>query len=321
MVSGYNSLMRKLSLAYFGTPDFSASFLEKILNDKELPVEVKLVVTQEDKPVGRKQIITPSPVKLIARKYGIQTLDTQFLTRKGALPRIREVPNSQKLVSSLLNMDLALLFAYGEIISRDLLKAPKHGFWNIHPSLLPKYRGASPVAFPLINGDKETGVTIIQMDKELDHGPIIAQEKVEILSKERKDELTNRLTEMAFELFKKKIGELRITDYGLKLQPQDDSKATYTKLLTKKDGFVEFLDLKSKIVNHPQELFNMFRGLYPWPGLWTRLRSFGASGGQAKRLKIIDMDLVNGKLVLKKVQLEGKKEVDFNQFNEIYRVL
>jgi len=291
--------MKTLSLVYFGTPDFSAGFLEKILTDKELPVEVKSVITQEDKPVGRKQIVIATPVKLMAQKYGL--------------------PVETGPVASLHDIDLALLFAYGEIIPKDLLEAPKYGFWNIHPSLLPKYRGAAPVAALLINGDEETGVTIIQMDEEMDHGPIIAQEKVKILPRERKDQLTNRLTEVAFSLFKRTIIDLVNSQVQTKVQ--DDKSATYTKLLTKQDGYIEISSLKSQISDAPEKLFNRFRGLYPWPGLWTLLRSSGASEGQAKRLKITDVDLVDGKLILKKVQLEGKKETDFNQFNDIYRVL
>jgi len=287
--------MKTLSLVYFGTPDFSAGFLEKILTDKELPVEVKSVITQEDKPVGRKQIVIATPVKLMAQKYGL--------------------PVETGPVASLHDIDLALLFAYGEIIPKDLLEAPKYGFWNIHPSLLPKYRGAAPVAALLINGDEETGVTIIQMDEEMDHGPIIAQEKVKILPRERKDQLTNRLTEVAFSLFKRTIIDLVNSQVQTKVQ--DDKSATYTKLLTKQDGYIEISSLKSQISDAPEKLFNRFRGLYPWPGLWTEV----VINGGKKRLKIMDMDLVDGKLILKKVQLEGKKETDFDQFNDMYRVL
>ncbi len=286
--------MKKLSLAYFGTPDFSARFLEKILNDKGLPVEVRFIVTQEDKPVGRNQIITPAEVKLIAQKYAL--------------------PVKTGFVSGLYDIDLALLFAYGKIISKDFLKAPKYGFWNIHPSLLPKYRGASPVAAPLTRGDKETGVTIIQMDKEMDHGPIIAQKRVKILPNERRDELTNRLTKLAFGLFKRTIGDLIRNQ--IRTQVQDDKNATYTKLLTKKDGYVKRGELKTKSQEEAEKLFNKFRGLYPWPGLWTTIRF----KNRDLRLKIVDVELVGGRLIIKRVKLEGKREVDFNQFNKIYRV-
>ena len=290
--------MNKLSLAYFGTPDFSARLLEKILDDKEIPVEVRLIVTQPDKKVGRKQIITPSPVKVIANKYKIPVEDS---TR------------SKKFISLSSAIDLALLFAFGEIIPKELLDEPKYGFWNIHPSLLPKYRGASPVAYPLINGDKETGVTLIQMDEKVDHGPIIIQKKVSILPKEKKDELTDRLTDIAFELFKQKVSELA-AEGKIDLQNQDESGVSYTKLLTKQDGYVKIEELRTKNEEEAERLFNRFRGLYPWPGLWTEIEI----NGEKKRLKITEMDLENGKLLLKKVQLEGKKEIDFEQFKKAY---
>ncbi|MEK7097093.1 MAG: methionyl-tRNA formyltransferase, partial [Patescibacteria group bacterium] len=149
--------MKKIKLAYFGSPDFAADFLEKILLDKSLPVEVKLVVTQPDSPVGRKKILTPTPVKIIALKHNLKVLEIGNFLGK---------------------LDLVLVYAYGDLIPKELLTLPRNGFWNIHPSLLPKYRGTSPIATPLINGDKITGVTIIKMDEEIDHGPIIAQENL-----------------------------------------------------------------------------------------------------------------------------------------------
>lgn len=307
--------MKKLSLAYFGTPDFSAKFLEKLLAS-DLPVEIKLVVTQPDKKVGRNQIITPSPVKLVAQKHKILVKDSlhDFLVTVGASSQSRS-PKSQKSVTSSSSVDLALLFAYGDIIPKEILKIPTHGFWNIHPSLLPKYRGASPIAFPLMSGDKETGVTLIQMDEVMDHGPIIAQQKTEILPKEKRNELTDRLVEVAFELFGRCILHLA-KDELVYSQAQDETAATYTELLTKQHGFIPLDELKIKIEDSPVELFNKFRGLYPWPGIWTEVDL----GEEKKRLKIIDMDLEDGKLTLKKVQLEGKNEVDFRQFNESYKL-
>ncbi|MBI2051354.1 methionyl-tRNA formyltransferase [Candidatus Roizmanbacteria bacterium] len=334
--------MKKLSLAYFGTPDFSAKFLEKLLSDKKIPVEVKLVVTQPDRPVGRKQTLTPSPVNEVAKKHRIPVL-TSVRTRFS-------------------NIDLALLFAYGEIIPKNLLEIPRYGFWNIHPSLLPKYRGPSPIAYPLIDGETETGVTIIKMDEKIDHGPIIAQEKVRILPKERRPELTMRLTDVAYRLLQHAIAKCH-AELVLRLAPlaqngernrtisvsasrepqvlklvqddmlveQDHSKATYTKLLKKEDGHIEISNItlrqaqgdgeqsrtiKYQISKTPESLFNRFRGLYPWPGIWTKVRV----KNKEKRLKITDMDLVDGKVIIKKVQLEGKGEVDFRTFLRAYNI-
>lgn len=290
--------MKKIKLAYFGTPDFSARFLEKLLKDKEIPVEVRLVVTQQDRKVGRKQVLTASPVKQMAKALDIQI----------------KVSSRKNLMSSLMEVDLALLFAYGEIIPKEILTAPKYGFWNIHPSLLPKYRGAAPVAWTLINGEKETGVTLMKMDEKMDHGSIIAQEKLEIKPEEKRPELTLRLTDLAFEMFKKLINKLHDTNYKIQTKEQNHSRATYTKLLKKDDGFVEISNIKYQISKSPEKLFNLFRGLYPWPGIWTKV----VVNGKEKRLKITDMSFENKKLVIKKVQLEGKKEASFEEFNRAY---
>jgi methionyl-tRNA formyltransferase len=302
--------MEKIKLAYFGSPDFAADFLKKILLDKSLPVAVKLVVTQPDSPVGRKQILTPTPVKKMAEKYK-GSEDTDF----------SDFSISEKSRIELTNIDLALVYAFGELIPKEILNLPKFGFWNIHPSLLPKYRGTSPVATALINGNKKTGVTIIKMDEEIDHGPMIAQESLTIDQDDKRPDLEKKLTNLAFEMFKDIIKKIYGQDDILSLQKttQDHILATYTKKLTKQDGFIPFenwklfRNSKLEIRNSSEILFNHFRGLYPWPGIWTLLPN-------NKRLKITDMKLINGKLIIKKVQLEGKKEVDFKTFNKAYKI-
>lgn len=340
--------MYKLKLCYFGTPDFSAQFLEKIITDTSLPIEVILVVTQPDKPVSRKQILTPSPVKVTALKYKIKVIesithDSRFMIHE--------------------DIDLGLLYAYGEIIPSALLKTPKHGFWNIHPSLLPKYRGASPIAYPLILGDPETGITLMQMDEELDHGPIIAQEKYTILPTDIRSDLEIKLTDLGFELFKKTIAHNHAvisnsptvissgTRDPIEISPlsvrrndtvfieQNHTLATYTRRLTKQDGFIPLSTLKKalnnesitfdqlpkiikeylttnkntnyKILNTKYIIYNLFRGLAPWPGIWTLLPD-------DKRLKIADIELINEKLIINKVQLEGKKEIVFKEFQKTH---
>ncbi len=304
--------MKKLSLAYFGSPDFSADFLEKILNDKQLPIEVKLVVTQSDKPTGRKQIVTANPVKKTAEKAKIPYNGIE-----------------------LMNIDLAVVYAFGHLIPKELLTLPKYGFWNIHPSLLPKYRGPSPIASPLINGDKTTGVTIIKMDKEIDHGPIIAQQSLAIDQDDKRPDLEKKLTDLGFKMLKKiligertkffatwdiPLGEGSHGDKKFRSEPfivQNHKLATYTKKLTKQDGFIEISKLKDQISKNSVGLFNLFRGLTPWPGLWTILPN-------GKRLKITGLNIVRNKnfcsLQIKRVQLEGKKEVDFETFNRAYKI-
>jgi methionyl-tRNA formyltransferase len=286
----------KLSLAYFGSADFAARLLEKIINDKSLPVEVRLVVTQPDKPAGRKQVLTSTPIKLVAKKYNLDVIDSL----------------TEDLSSKIRGLELALVYAYGQIIPANLLHLPKHGFINIHPSLLPKYRGPAPITYPLILGDKETGVTIIKMDERVDHGPIIAQESLPILPKDRRPDMEARLTNLAYEMFKKTLADL------MPKKEQDHSAATYTKRLDKKDGFIPFENLKSALKTNRagHSIFNLFRGLYPWPGIWTLVMI----NGRQMRLKITDIDLIDSCLIIKKVQLEGKNEVDFKTFNKAYPV-
>jgi len=293
--------MQKLNIVYFGTPNFSADFLEKILNDKEILVDVKLVVTQEDKKVGRKQIITPSPVRVIAEKYNIPVC---FDYKSEFIKKAKE-----------LNIDLAIVFAYGNIIPKQTLDSLKYGFWIIHPSILPKYKGASPIASCLINGDKITGTTIIKATEEIDTGDIIGQKKLEIQYREKCDSLTKRLTNLSYELFKNKINEFVSNNFLIELKKQGVGDYKITKLFEKKDGFIEFNTLRSGFDS--EKIFNLFRGLYPWPGMWTIVKI----NNKEMRLKITDLDFENNKLIIKKVQLEGKKEVDFEIFNKAYKAL
>ncbi|MGB4966368.1 MAG: methionyl-tRNA formyltransferase [Microgenomates group bacterium] len=277
-----------MKLAYFGTPQFSADFLGKILTDPDLrSIEVVLVVTQPDKPVGRKQTITPTPVKVLAQSHNLHIITT--------LPD----PSSEHY-KALAEADVALVYAYGRIIPAEILALPKLGFWNIHPSLLPKYRGASPTAYPLLNGDTSTGVTLMQMDEKMDHGAIISQEKYEIGVHEKRPDLERELTKMGFEMFKTEI--LRSAQNDRK--EQDHSQATFTKLLKKDDGFVELDDVRSALQENGSTVYNKFRGFFPWPGIWTKVGD--------KRMKITDCTLQESKLVINKVQFEGKTETNFN---------
>jgi methionyl-tRNA formyltransferase len=291
--------MEKIKLTFFGSPDFAAYFLEKLLTDTTINqlIEVKLIVTQKDKLVGRKQILTPTPVKQVALKHGLEILEI-----KSRLGR-------EKISQA----DIALVYAYGDLIPKEFLDLPKYGFWNIHPSLLPKYRGPMPIASPLIKGDKTTGLTIIKMDEEIDHGPIIAQESLTIEKKDKRPDLEKKLTDLGFEMFKKIIKNSLSSLNSLNTKIQNDKEATYTKKLSKQDGFIEISKLKEQISNNSEELFNLFRGLYKWPGIWTTLPN-------SKRLKITDIDFVENKIIIRKVQLESKNEVGFEMFNKAYNI-
>ena len=346
--------MKPILIAYFGSPNFSALLLEKLLTAPSLRklIKIKLVVTQPDKPVGRKQVLTPTPVKRVAQKYKIKVINQ--LTNRAIGGAKRGAPSSAQsqralggavkqqnlsLDSEIRNCDLALVFAYKNIIPQEILALPKYGFFNIHPSLLPKYRGPSPIAYPLIRGDATTGVTIIKMDEKIDHGPIISQQPIAISPFDRRPDLENKLTLLAYQMVRKIIiTAVKTPSIITQLRPpQNHSQATYTHLLHRQDGFIPLSTLKKSIKNQPldhQELpllirdgkleiknsakivFDYFRGLYPWPGIWTKIKI----KGEGKRLKILDFAMKNNQLIIKKVQLEGKHAVGWQIFTRAYRI-
>lgn len=338
--------MKKLSLVYFGAPSFSGRLLEKLINDRGLQqsMEIKLVLTTPDKLVGRQQILTPSPVKIIGQKYQLPIFN--FFPQK---------TDNYRLLTTLLfelKIDAGIVYGYGERIPASILQTATIGFFNLHPSLLPRLRGSSPIPYSIFTTfndvSGETGITLIKMDKKIDHGPIIFQEKLTILPTDKKTNLEIKLTDLGFSLIKKFV-QLIATDGQLPFQKQNHQQATYTRLLKKEDGHIPLSLIKKALKGetlhftelppllqeyldkYPGEkpagpeqswsalftVYNLFRGLSPWPGLWTII----SINGQKKRLKITDVGVKNLSLIIKKVQLEGKKEVDFDTFQRAYQVV
>ncbi|MEI7653162.1 MAG: methionyl-tRNA formyltransferase [bacterium] len=308
-------------IVFFGTPQIAADVLEYVVtHSAELQVEILLVVTTPDKPVGRKHILTPSPVKVAGQKLGIPVHTGKIGDEvvRGALRRA----------------DHALLFAYGRIIPQDILDIPSNGFVNIHPSALPLYRGASPICFPILFGDRELGVTLMQMDADLDHGPIIAQELVPTIAATR-NIIEHKLAEVACRMYH----QFSILNSQFSITPQVHQKATYIFQLTRDDGFVEWATvqrlvhreavselelpviLKKYIAKNPTHaidlnslqwltLQNLYFALTPWPGLWTKM----VLKGEEKRVKILSVR--DGDII--QVQIEGKDQVDFETFSREY---
>lgn len=305
-----------LNLVYIGSPVFSAQVLTRILNELKASVVVTAVLTQPDRPVGRKQVLTQTPVKEVASVHGIPVYVDS---------------NDTRVQSLLASCDLALLYAYGLILNEKMLKLPRWGFWNIHPSLLPTYRGTSPIAYALLMGDAKTGVSLMEMDSRMDHGPILAQKEYSIQAGDTRTLLENRLSDIGYELFKLNIQLL--SNGLLHKSDQNHIKATFTRLLTKKDGYIPYTVFKKMVrgeelakedtpslvteyyekykpfstLDFRLSTFHLFRGLSPWPGVWTILPN-------EKRLKITGMEVLNGKPVITRVQLEGKKEVSIKDF-------
>lgn len=201
------------------------------------------------------------------------------------------------LTESLKNSDLAVVAAYGRILTQDELNTPKYGCINIHPSLLPKYRGPSPIQQAILNGDKVSGITIIKMDVSVDHGPIIYQEELELSDSDNFDTLSKKMFLRATEILPKIIEDF--VKRQIKPIPQNHSKATYCERLTRESGYfsIENLPAGRQVLPDPEKLDRMIRAYYPWPGVWTRWNN-----------KIVKF-LPGGML-----QMEGKKPISWRDF-------
>ncbi len=299
-----------IKFAFFGTPEVASETLEILKQSGFLPT---LIVTAPDKPVGRKQIMTPPPVKVWAIENNIPLLQPENL---GELKIILETSSqndgSRKAILQQENtrgsqnnfqFDIFVVVAYGKIFPEWLINTPSSGTLNIHYSLLPKYRGAAPVQNAILNGDTETGVTIQKMVRELDAGPIIAQEKVEILPDEKNPELLLRLIKIGGELLVKTLPlYLENLPAGRQVKyetEQDHSKVTFAPKIKKEDGLIDLSD-------DPFKNYNKFRAFYDWPRVY-----FMKDG---KRIIISDAEIsAQGGFVIKKVIPEGKNEMPYSE--------
>jgi methionyl-tRNA formyltransferase len=203
----------KPTLIYFGTPDFSATVLEKIIQSGEYTV--KAVVTNPDAPVGRQQIMTPSPVSQVAQSHHISTLKP-----------VKIDPEFLREHSDTLQADLYIVFAFGQILPKELIEKPPHGTLNIHTSLLPKYRGTAPVQAAIYNQESQTGPTIMVMDEQMDHGPILAQEPFILDPKDTTETVTQKMAEAGAALLLKALPDY--LENTIIPQAQDDTQATFT---------------------------------------------------------------------------------------------
>lgn len=265
-------------------------------------VSVVGVVTTPDRPVGRKQIITPSPLALAAEKYNLPVYKPEKLDEAN-LAHIK-----------LLKPDIFLVVAYGQYFNSTWLTTPSIKTLNIHFSLLPKYRGALCISEPLLNGDKETGVTLMEMGEKLDAGPIIAQIKVEISQADNCQTLTTKLKDASIQLLKY---ELPIyLDGAVGSYPQDESQATYTasyKTKNRQNAFVEWVKIEKALkkdtdLDYKWSVHNFIRSNNPEPGAWTIY--------QDKEMKIIKTSLqIDNNFYLDIVQAPGKDPISWQKLN------
>ncbi len=237
--------MKDERVVFFGTGSFSLTSLKSLIDCNYLPVAV---VTKPDQLVGRGQKLTPPPVKDLANQYDIKVLQPE---------------NPGQIVAKLraLKPTLGVVVAYGKMIPLEALKLFPKGIVNIHGSLLPKYRGASTIEGAILNGDKEAGVTLMQINSQMDQGPIYAQAKLKLTGRETKPELYEQLSRLGAQLLVDKLPA--IASGTLRPKPQDDSQATYVKLIQKNDGRVDWRKPADQIERE-------IRAYYGWPGSTAR---------------------------------------------------
>ncbi len=277
-----------MNYIFFGTPRFAAIILEKLIKVGLTP---KAVVCSPDKPFGRKQIITPPPVKVLLNELGknIEILQPAKIDE--------EFLNKLKNISA----DFYIVAAYAKILPESLIKIPKLGVIGVHPSLLPKFRGASPIQSAILSGDEETGVSLFIIDKKIDNGPILSLWKVKI-GEDNYEELEAKLAEVSGDLLVATLSEFSKGE--MKATHQDDSKATFTKKFTIEDGFIapERLEIaQNGLPEASLEVERIIRALNPEPGVWTEK--------EGKRTKLLEAKIVDNKLKLVRIQEAGKKPV------------
>ncbi len=223
-----------------------------------------------------------------------------------------------QLVADPKESDLIITASYGQIIPPSTLKLPQHGALNIHPSLLPKYRGAAPVPWTLLNQETQTGVTIFKMDSGIDTGPILAQKKTTIKPHETAEDLLNRLFKLGTQILIKLLPDY--IEHKISPIPQPVKSPTlYARKLTKQDGFISFKDFIQASKADFSSVNYKIRALYPWPGVWTKMPASPSGGSSQKTLKLLPSQQAG--LPKNLIQLEGKSPITWKQFKNGYQHL
>ena len=278
-----------MQYVFFGSSSFAAAILNYLISNGYTPAAV---ITNPDRPVGRKQIITPPPVKALIMEH--ETWNTNIKTLQP-----EKLDESVLVQIRYLKPDFGILADYGKIIPPALLKLSRLGIIGVHVSLLPKYRGASPMQTAILNGEPETGVTLYLMDEKIDTGPILAQEKIKLVGQNFL-ELRDEAAAVSCALLKETLPEFTLG--RLTLQPQKHEQATYTKKFITQDAFVDAEDLvlaeNGENKTAAETIECKIRALNPEPGVWTMK--------DGKRMKLLKAAVQNGRLVLEVIQVEGE---------------
>jgi len=310
-----------MSILFFGSSNHSLSVLQSLYRTS--PYKIVSIVSQPARPLGRKKTLSPTPVSEFAKEYRIPLFTPKELDEKTINYQL-----------STINYQLIIVADYGLKLPKKLINLPKYGALNIHPSLLPAYRGSSPAQWAIWRGEKETGITILMISEEFDQGKIIAQKRIPILPTDTQETLYERCfnegAKMLIEVLPCWIKYCQGEEFStssfqfsvyLPPEPQPKNSPTpYARKLTKKDGKIDF-------AKPDAEIERMIRAFDPWPGTWTTLKELSKFQVQSlkfkvkkdKRIKILKVHLnENGKLQIDKLQIEGKTPISWEDFERGY---
>ncbi len=298
-----------MKIVFMGTPDYAAVALEALIAAGH---EITAVVTQPDKPKGRSKELLPSPVKVCAKNHGIPVLQPRRIKRPEAMEELRRFP-----------ADVYVVAAFGQILSQEILDIPPLGSVNIHASLLPKYRGASPIQHVIIDGEERTGITIMQMDAGIDTGDILYQKEISIAPEDNYETLHDKLATLGGQAITE---ALTLLEQGkLKAVKQDESLSCYAPLIGKDMGKIDFSQ-------DAETIHRLIRGMTPWPSAFTSYKgrqlkiwravpsvaenSYGPAPGEILSIEKDYVTVAAGKGALRiyELQLEGKKRMTAHDF-------
>src|SRR3990172_2141521 len=294
-----------MKIIFMGTPEFAVPSLRALIESGE---DIVAVVTQPDKPKGRGLEVAPPPTKVLAEKHGIPVLQPAKI-------KTEEFFNELKKFSA----DLICVTAYGKILPKNILDLPPHGCINVHASLLPKYRGAAPINWAIIRGEKVTGITTMKMDEGMDTGDMLLKEEVPIDDEDTGDTLSEKLSEIGARLL---IETIRLLKEGkLNPIPQDHSQATYAPMLKKEDGKIDWQ-------KSAEEIRNLIRVALPWPSAYTNLEGkllkiyktkVSEGGGKPGEVMKSDSGILRvatgkGTIDILELQIEGGKKLQTQVF-------
>lgn len=301
----------KIKIVFFGTSEFSEIILDSLI---KADYDIAGVFTRPDQKIGRKQELQKTSVRILAEKNNLPV----FVPEKLDDAAVKELKK--------ISPDLIITAAYGKIIPQKVLDIPKFGALNVHPSLLPKFRGPSPIQNVLLAGEKETGTTIMLMDAGMDSGDILSQKKIAIESEEKLPELSQKLARLSAKLLSETL-PLWLEE-KIKPQKQTESAATFCQLISRQEGKINWHE-------EAQKIYNKYRAFYPWPGVFTiwngkriklnkiKLANHAEIKKQTGEVFLLDNGLAiqtgQGTIILEELQMEGKSNLNAGAFLNGYK--